>query len=104
MIHVFNVYEHGRRYYRAQVYTSSVAFSLHDFDPQLEMRGSYSTEPHYVGGDVRVGDHRHSGTVRGPRHGLAMAVIHEIYQRKKAPARRGADELRLLRLLLLPRR
>jgi len=51
-IHVFNVTEHGRRYYRTIVYTNSSALCLRDFKVKLIYRGK-AARPCLVGGDPR---------------------------------------------------
>ena len=51
-IHVFNVTEWGRRYFRTIVYTNSSALCLHDFSAKLIYRGK-AARPCLVGGDPR---------------------------------------------------
>ena len=51
-VHVFNITEWGRRYFRTIVYTNSSALCLHDFSAKLIYRGK-AARPCLVGGDPR---------------------------------------------------
>lgn len=51
-IHVFNITEWGRRYFRTIVYTNSSSLCLHDFTAKLIYRGKAAI-PCLIGGDPR---------------------------------------------------
>ena len=56
VVHVYNVLEHGRRYFRSLVYSSDARFCLHDMEPRLVLAKVHGKgyRPQYESGNAGV--------------------------------------------------